>query len=62
MLYKFNGEILKAEYPYLTLEGDTKKFLALYPNIILKNKDLGDLGEKNSTFTLYASSSQVKQD
>ena len=57
MLYKYNGEILKAEYPYLTLEGDNKKYLALYPNIILKNKDLGDIGEKNSNFTLYAATS-----
>lgn len=40
-LYKFNSDILKIEYPYLCLEGDQKKFLALYPNIVLKCKDLG---------------------
>ena len=57
MLYKYNGEILSAEYPYLTLEGDVKKALALYPNIVLKNKDLGEIAEKNQNFTLYASTS-----
>ena len=40
-LYKFNAEILQVEYPYLYLEGDKKKALALYPNIILKCVDLG---------------------
>ena len=40
-LYKFNAEILQVEYPYLNLEGDKKKALALYPNIILKCVDLG---------------------
>ena len=39
-MYKFNEDILKIEYPYLHLEGDNKKFLALYPNILLKCKDL----------------------
>ena len=47
MLYNYNGDILKAEYPYLTLVGDTKKHLALYPNILLKNKDIGDIGLNN---------------
>ena len=41
-LYKFSGEILRTEYPYLTLEGQAKKHLALYPNMVLKVKDLKD--------------------
>jgi len=40
-LYKFNLDILSIEYPYLHLQGEQKKFLALYPNILLKCKDLG---------------------
>ena len=39
-LYKYNEEILKVEFPYLYLEGPNKKGLALYPYIVLKNKDL----------------------
>jgi len=35
-LYKFNAEILESEFPYLSLENDTKKSLSLFPNIILK--------------------------
>jgi len=35
-LYKFNAEILQSEFPYLSLENDTKKSLSLFPNIILK--------------------------
>ena len=35
-LYKFNAEILKNQFPYLCLEGEIKKALALYPLIILK--------------------------
>lgn len=44
-LYKFNLDILSIEYPYLHLKGDQKKFLALYPNILLKCKDLGEKAE-----------------
>ena len=40
-LYKFNAEILELEFPYLYLEGDNKKALALFPNIILKCVDIG---------------------
>ena len=40
-LYKFNLDILQIEYPYLHLQGEEKKFLALYPNILMKCKDLG---------------------
>ena len=40
-LYKQNSEILKAEFPYLHLEGFAHKGLALYPYIIFKCKDLG---------------------
>lgn len=41
-LYSYSGEILAAEYPYLTLEGTAKKWLALYPNIMLRSRDLDD--------------------
>jgi hypothetical protein len=40
-LYKYNQEILQIEFPYLYLEGDKKKALSLYPNILLKCIDLG---------------------
>ena len=40
-LYKINAELLKIEYPYLCLEGPTRKYLALYPNILLKCIDIG---------------------
>ena len=49
-LYKFNQEILKIEYPYICLEGDQKKALALYPNIIFKCKDLGAKAEDKQLF------------
>ena len=52
-MYKFNEEILKIEYPYLCLEGDNKKYLALYPNIILKCKDLNHkVSQNKSEFNL----------
>ena len=40
-LYKFNAEILQEEYPYLYLENETTKSLSLFPNIILKQVDIG---------------------
>ena len=49
-LYKFNQEILKIEYPYICLEGDQKKALALYPNIIFICKDLGAKAEDKQLF------------
>ena len=52
-LYQFNGDILKVEYPYLTLEGQQKKYLALYPNIMLRCKDLGREYEDKESFALY---------
>jgi len=39
-LYRYNQDILMVEYPYLFCEGDKKKALALYPNIVLKCIDL----------------------
>jgi hypothetical protein len=39
-LYKYNGDILKTEFPYLYVEGKDKKGLALYPYIALKCLDL----------------------
>ena len=54
-LYKFTGEILRTEYPYLTLEGQQKKYLALYPNMMLRLKDLKDNvpeAEGKNTFQL----------
>lgn len=50
-LYNFSGEILAAEYPYLTLEGTAKKWLALYPNILLKSRDLDSTDKEQ--FSLY---------
>ena len=47
-LYKFNKDILGVEYPYLCLEGSTKKHLALYPLIALKLHDIGLEREKNN--------------
>jgi len=45
-LYKYNQDILQIEYPYLYCEGDKKKALALYPNIVLKCIDIGFTNEK----------------
>jgi len=39
-LYKFNQSILETEFPYLWLQGTTKKGLGLYPNFIMKCIDL----------------------
>ena len=50
-LYKFIKEIVETEYPYLYSVGDVKKGLALYPNIILKWRDLGE-GSRESNFKL----------
>ena len=51
-LYKFNEDILKIEYPYLCTSKDEKKFLALYPNIMLKVKDLGQKAQNKEMFHL----------
>ena len=40
-LYKYNADILAAEFPYLCKHGTEKKALALYPNIVLKCVDIG---------------------
>ena len=40
-LYKYNGDILQVEFPYMCLENETKKALSLYPNIVLKCIDIG---------------------
>lgn len=40
-LYKFNADLLSTEFPYLCLQGTEKKYLALYPLMMLKCVDLG---------------------
>lgn len=50
-LYKYNQEILQIEFPYLYLEGDKKKALSLYPNILLKCVDLG-LSDQKQKFQI----------
>jgi len=52
-LYKFNQDILQIEYPYLHLQGEEKKFLALYPNILMKCKDLGQRAHEKTQFQLF---------
>lgn len=47
-LYKFNSDILAVEFPYLCLEGDKRKALSLYPNIILKCVDVGCTDHKSN--------------
>jgi len=49
-LYKFNEDILKLEYPHLCTEGDTKKLLPLYPNILLKCNDLKENNTNKEKF------------
>lgn len=61
-LYRFNSEILQLEYPYLFLEGDRKKALALYPNIILKCVDLGVSDQKNNFQLCVGSNFNIKLD
>lgn len=51
-MYKYNQDILSIEFPYLYLEGDKKKALSLYPNILLKCIDLG-LSDQKQKFQLY---------
>ena len=61
-LYKWNGDILKVEFPYIYLENDTKKALSLYPNIILKCVDIGAQYEKTN-FQLFVGKNQmIKQE
>jgi len=40
-MHRFKKEILEYEFPYLMLKQVEKKKLDLYPNIILKCKDIG---------------------
>jgi hypothetical protein len=42
-LYKFNHDILKVEYPYLFVENQVEKRLALYPYVILNSKNITDM-------------------
>lgn len=44
-LHRINVEILKVEYKHICVEGVEKKKLTMYPNIIVKCKDIGQ--EKN---------------
>ena len=53
-VYTYSGEILAAEYPYLTLEGTAKKWLALYPNIMLRSRDLDSTDKEQ--FSIYVGS------
>jgi hypothetical protein len=39
-LYKFNHEILQVEYPYLFVQNQDEKRLALYPYIVLNSKNI----------------------
>ena len=61
-LYKFNKDILSTEFPYLCLEGTTRKGLGLYPNIIMKCIDM-KLPEDKEQFRLFIGQSlQIKAD
>ena len=42
-LYKFNHDILNVEYPYLFVENQVEKRLALYPYVILNSKNITDM-------------------
>ena len=39
-MHRFKGELLHTEYPHLCISGGEKKKLTLYPQIIVKSKDL----------------------
>ena len=45
--HRINLQIIEAEYPHLFIKGNEKKKLTLYPNIILKCKDIGMEKKKN---------------
>lgn len=53
---------MQLEFPYLFLEGDRKKALALYPNIILKCVDLGLSDQKNNFQLSMGSNFNIKLD
>ena len=40
-LHRFKPELVHTEYPHLCIRGNQKKKLTLYPQIIVKSKDLG---------------------
>ena len=40
-LHRFKPELLHTEYPHLSIKNNEKKKLTLYPQIIVKSKDLG---------------------
>jgi hypothetical protein len=40
-LHRFKPELVHTEYPHLCIRGNEKKKLTLYPQIIVKSKDLG---------------------
>ena len=46
-----NTSILELEYPHLMVRGSEKKKLKLYPNIIVKCKDLG-IQKKKDLFAI----------
>ena len=41
LLHRFKPELVHTEYPHLCIRGNEKKKLTLYPQIIVKSKDLG---------------------
>lgn len=59
-LHRFKPEILEAEYPHLTIKQNEKKKLSLYPNIIIKCKDVGLENSKNKFQLLLANSTLIK--
>lgn len=48
-LHRFNGEIAEVDFPHLCIKGEERKKLALYPNIVIKCKDIA-MERKKQTF------------
>ena len=59
-LHRFKPEIVHIEYPHLCIRNNEKRKLTLYPQIIVKSKDLGLEQDKQRFQILMGQSRQIK--
>jgi hypothetical protein len=59
-MQKLSTEIAETEYPHLCIKSDEKKKLALYPNIVVKCKDIGLETKKQNFQVMLCPSMKIK--
>jgi hypothetical protein len=59
-LHRFKPDLVHTEYPHLCIRGNEKKKLTLYPQIIVKSKDLGLESSKQRFQILMGPSLMIK--